>query len=170
MDDRGTSLTLVYPSHVLVFPIASDVACPKLESVSTGGAGAAAALDPPPPKPKKLLNPDSPTDLVVLEGAAAEDDDDDDDEDEDEPLVPDDKSLSSFSKLSNSPKSILILFPPPELLDFLFVFMRNSIPPPKFTPPDPDPDPDAEDSVKSSFKFREIGSKLSNPKSITSIL
>jgi hypothetical protein len=164
VDDSGTSLTLVYPSQVLVFPIASDVACPKLESVSVVGAGAdAAALDPP-PNPKKLLNPDSPTDLVVLEGADADADDDDEPD-------PDDKSLSSFSKLSNSPKSILILFPPPEVDDdFLLLFMRNSIPPPKFTPPDPDPDADAEDSVKSSFKFKEIGSKLSNPKSITSIL
>jgi hypothetical protein len=80
-----------------------------------------------------------------------------------------DKLFNSFSKLSNSPKSTLVL----NAEDFFLSFINNSIPGPKFTEgfgEAPLKEAELPDPESPSFKLKEIGSKSLNPISITSIL
>ena len=132
-------MNFVNPSHVLLFPNVSFVACPKLESEvsSTLLFDFSCLLSNPNKFDVKSLNPPNPLNVFVVESLF---------------LFEFDKSFNSFSKVSNSFKSNFTLL----FSDFLVLFISNSTPGPKL-----------EELL--SLKFKLIGSKLSNPISKLSI-
>ena len=129
----GMLLNLPYPSQVRLSVSVFDVDEPSLIPPPPPPPPPLPPPPPPPPPPSPssdllILNipPKRPPPLLPAASAAAADVDD-----EDRRLL---KSLSSFSRSANSPKSISPLLPPflrPESPPLNLSFINNSIPPPK---------------------------------------